>query len=64
MSVEAKLEIEEDDYVEQFKPFMMDIVAAWCKGAFSKVSFSSSFPILIQFHFNFRVELENATKFT
>ena len=33
MSVEAKLEIEEDDYVEQFKPFMMDIVAAWCKGA-------------------------------
>merc|ERR1712071_297782 len=33
VSVEAKLEIEEDDYVEQFKPFMMDIVAAWCKGA-------------------------------
>lgn len=33
MSVDAKLEIEEDDYVEQFKPFMMDIVSAWCKGA-------------------------------
>ena len=33
MSVEAKLEIEEDDYVEQFKPFMMDIVSAWCNGA-------------------------------
>merc|ERR1712071_410302 len=26
-------EMEEDDYVEQFKPFMMDIVAAWCRGA-------------------------------
>jgi len=33
VSVEAKLEMEEDDYVEQFKPFMMDIVAAWCRGA-------------------------------
>jgi len=33
VSVEAKLEIEEDDYVEQFKPFMMDIVSAWCNGA-------------------------------
>jgi len=33
VSVDAKLEIEEDDYVEQFKPFMMDIVSAWCKGA-------------------------------
>lgn len=32
VSVEAKLEMEEDEYVEQFKPYMMDIVAAWCKG--------------------------------
>lgn len=33
VSVEAKLELEEDEYVEQFKPYMMDIVAAWCRGA-------------------------------
>ena len=32
VSVEAKLELQEDEYVEQFKPFMMDVVAAWCKG--------------------------------
>ena len=32
VSLEAKLELEEDVYVEQFKPFMMDIVAAWCRG--------------------------------
>ena len=33
VSLEAKLELEEDSYVEQFKPFMMDVVAAWCRGA-------------------------------
>jgi ATP-dependent RNA helicase DOB1 len=33
VSVEAKLELEEDEYVEKFKPYMMDLVAAWCRGA-------------------------------
>lgn len=33
VSVEAKLELEEDEYVEKFKPYMMDIVAAWCRGS-------------------------------
>jgi ATP-dependent RNA helicase DOB1 len=33
VSLEAKLELEEDSYVEQFKPYMMDVVAAWCRGA-------------------------------
>jgi len=33
VSREAKLEIEEDSYVEKFKPFMMDIVHEWCNGA-------------------------------
>lgn len=34
VSLEAKLEgLDEDAYVEQFKPFMMDVVAAWCRGA-------------------------------
>ncbi|XP_040571158.1 exosome RNA helicase MTR4 [Lepeophtheirus salmonis] len=33
VSKEAKIEIEEDEYVEKFKPYMMDVVHAWCKGA-------------------------------
>ena len=33
MSKEAKIELEEDEYVERFKPFMMDIVHEWTKGA-------------------------------
>ena len=33
VSRECKLEMEEDDYVERFKPFMMDIVHQWCKGS-------------------------------
>ncbi len=38
VSKESKLEINEDDYVDQFKPFLMDVVYEWCKGAsFSKL---------------------------
>ena len=33
MSKDAKLDIDEDAYVEKFKPFMMDVVFEWCKGA-------------------------------
>jgi superfamily II RNA helicase len=33
VSVEAKLDIKEDVYVDQFKPFLMDVVHSWCKGA-------------------------------
>jgi superfamily II RNA helicase len=33
VSAEAKLDINEDVYVDQFKPFLMDIVHSWCKGA-------------------------------
>ena len=29
VSVEAKLDIEEDSYVESFKPNLMDVVHAW-----------------------------------
>ena len=32
MSIEAKLELDEEKYVESFRPNMMDIVHAWCKG--------------------------------
>jgi ATP-dependent RNA helicase DOB1 len=32
VSKEAKVELEEDEYVEKFKPFMMDIVYEWTKG--------------------------------
>jgi len=33
VSREAKIELEEDSYVEKFKPFMMDIVHEWCRGS-------------------------------
>ncbi|XP_058789617.1 exosome RNA helicase MTR4 [Phymastichus coffea] len=33
VSTEANLELDEDSYVEKFKPFLMDVVYAWCKGA-------------------------------
>ncbi|CAH1772734.1 unnamed protein product [Owenia fusiformis] len=32
VSVEAKLELNEEEYVEQFKPHMMDVVHAWSNG--------------------------------
>ena len=32
VSREAKIQIEEDQYVDTFKPFMMDVVHEWCKG--------------------------------
>jgi len=38
VSRDAKIKIEEDQYVETFKPFMMDVVHEWCKGAsFSQI---------------------------
>lgn len=33
VSVECKLELDEEAYVEKFKPTLMDVVLAWCKGA-------------------------------
>ncbi|XP_054743075.1 exosome RNA helicase MTR4-like [Anastrepha obliqua] len=33
ISTECKLSIDEESYVEKFKPFLMDVVLAWCKGA-------------------------------
>lgn len=33
MSTEARLPLEEDTYVERFKPFLMDIVFSWCNGS-------------------------------
>ncbi|KAG7201588.1 hypothetical protein KM043_004332 [Ampulex compressa] len=33
VSTEAHLELDEYAYVERFKPFLMDVVYAWCKGA-------------------------------
>lgn len=33
IAVECKLDMNEDSYVEKFKPFLMDVVLAWCKGA-------------------------------
>merc|ERR1712241_273988 len=33
VSKEAKIEIDEEEYIGKFKPFMMDVVFEWCKGA-------------------------------
>ena len=33
VSTEANLELDEDAYAERFKPYLMDVVYAWCKGA-------------------------------
>ncbi|XP_076635759.1 exosome RNA helicase Mtr4 [Colletes latitarsis] len=33
VSTEANLELDEDSYVESFKPYLMDVVYAWSKGA-------------------------------
>ncbi|KAJ8678016.1 hypothetical protein QAD02_013803, partial [Eretmocerus hayati] len=33
ISSESNLDLDEDSYVEKFKPFLMDVVYAWCKGA-------------------------------
>lgn len=38
VSIECKLELNEDDYVQQFRPELMDAVYAWCRGAkFAKI---------------------------
>ncbi|KAI9306137.1 rRNA-processing arch domain-containing protein [Cunninghamella echinulata] len=33
LSIECKLDIDETQYVSKFKPELMDVVYAWCKGA-------------------------------
>ncbi|XP_004520977.1 superkiller viralicidic activity 2-like 2 isoform X2 [Ceratitis capitata] len=33
ISTECKLNVDEETYVEKFKPFLMDVVLSWCKGA-------------------------------
>lgn len=33
MSAEAKLDIDEEAYLNQFKPHLMDVVFAWANGA-------------------------------
>uniref|UniRef100_A0A2P2HW43 Superkiller viralicidic activity 2-like 2 n=1 Tax=Hirondellea gigas TaxID=1518452 RepID=A0A2P2HW43_9CRUS len=33
VSLECKLEIVEEDYIEKFRPFLMDVVFDWCNGS-------------------------------
>lgn len=33
VSIEAKLDLVEDVYIESFRPHLMDVVHAWCNGA-------------------------------
>ena len=38
VSTEAKLQLDEAEYVEKFKPHLMDVVFSWCNGAtFSQI---------------------------
>ena len=32
MSIESKIDIDEERYVDGFKPYMMDVVKAWVDG--------------------------------
>lgn len=33
VSTEVNLQLDENTYVEKFKPYLMDVMYAWCKGA-------------------------------
>lgn len=33
MSAEAKLEVDEDTYLDKFKPHLMDVVYTWANGS-------------------------------
>lgn len=33
ISTEERLDLNEDEYVRRFKPFLMDVVYEWCNGA-------------------------------
>lgn len=33
VAIECKIDLDEDKYIEKFKPYLMDVVLAWCKGA-------------------------------
>jgi len=38
ISTEVNLELDEDAYLDRFKPYLMDVTYAWCKGAtFSQI---------------------------
>lgn len=38
VAIEAKLDLDEEEYVESFRPHLMDVVHAWCSGApFSQI---------------------------
>lgn len=58
ISNEAKLDMDEDSYVESFKPFLMDVVFAWCNGAtFAKLCqmtdiYEGLFPTLFAYLIN------------
>ena len=50
VSKEAKIELEEDEYVERFKPFMMDVVHEWTKGASFKdiIKMTDMFEVILK----------------
>ena len=52
VSKEAKIDLEEDEYIERFKPFMMDIVHEWTKGASFRdiIKMTDMFEVELSFH--------------
>lgn len=46
VSIESKLAVTEDEYVQKFKPQLMEIVFEWCKGAsFSAIWYVANNPV-------------------
>ena len=57
VSKEAKIDLEEDEYIERFKPFMMDIVHEWTKGASFRdiIKMTDMFEVELSFHRTIRM---------
>lgn len=41
VSVEAKLDVDEENYVESFKPHLMDVVHAWSSVSYTQLHSTS-----------------------
>ncbi len=47
VSVEAKLPLEEDSYVEKFRPNLMDVVYAWAKVCIIIIAYFADYKCII-----------------
>ena len=51
MAVEAKLELDEESYVESFRPHLMDVVHAWCSVSTLPPTFPFTVSSLVMYFF-------------